>query len=361
MKSQSLNQKDTVVDGISLGLRRWGTRSWLYLGIILFVIAIVAFLGTISGLFVPLVIAVIVGMLCYPLVDFLAAHRVSRTIGSLLVILLVMAVCIGVAWLTIVSIYSQSGEMVTQLTAGLTQLATMSNLDVTAETIAEIRTRAVGALPRLASGLTSFVFSSFSGIMSLFMGAFTAFFLLFYLLADWHNVTGWVGRHLGLPAELGTSLVALATSAMRIYFYALTISNLPVAVAVGFMMWLLDLPLAVPVALITMATAYIPYLGAIISGAFAALVALGAGGVADAAIILATIVIMQNVVGPVVAVTVASGKLEMNPIVTLLTTLGGGILFGALGATLAAPFTAVIINARKQTQDYGMHQTDNNY
>ena len=349
MTSQAPSQQETAADGISPGLRRWGTRSWFYLGIILFITAIVAFLSVISGLFVPSVIAVVVGMLTYPLVDILAARRVPPTIGSVLVILLVLAVCIGLAWLTVVGIVNQSEEMVTQLVAGLTHLAAISNLDVSP---AQIQTEIMDALPKLAAGLTSVVFSSISGIMGLFMGAFTAFFLLFYLLADWHGVTGWVGRHLGLPAELGANVVGQAVSAMRIYFYALTVSNLPVAIAVGLTMWLLGLPLAFPVALITMATAYIPYLGAIISGVFAALVALGAGGVADAVIIIVVITVLQNIVGPIIAINVASNKFEMNPIITLLTTLGGGILFGALGATLSAPLTAVLIDAHKEVQAY---------
>lgn len=353
MTSQVSSQNETAADGISPGLRRWGTRSWLYLGIILFVTAIVAFLSTIAGLFVPSVVAVVIGMLCFPLVDLMVARGVNRTIGSVLVILLVLAVCIGLAWLTVVGIVSQSEEMVTQLVAGLTYLATISNLDVSS---AQIQAEIMDALPKLAAGLSSILFSSISGIMGFFMGAFTAFFLLFYLLADWHGVTGWVGRHLGLPAELGASVVGKAISAMRIYFYALTVSNLPVAIAVGLTMWLLGLPLAFPVALITMATAYIPYLGAIISGAFAALVALGAGGVADAVIIIVVITVLQNVVGPIIAINVASNKFEMNPIITLLTTLGGGILFGALGATLSAPLTAVLIEAHKEVQAYDANQ-----
>ena len=341
-----------TADGVSPGLRAWGTRSWLYLGIALWAFAIITFLTTISGLFVPLVAAVVIGMLFYPLVDKLAAHRVNRTIGSLLVLLLVMAVLIGTIWVTVVGIYSQSDEMLTQFEAGLMDLANLTNLNLPDGPIKQFQTTALSALPKLASGISSFIFSGFSGIMAFFMGGFTALFLLFYLLSDWDNVSNWVGRHLGLPAELGLTLVADATSAIRIYFYALTVSNLPVAAGVGITMWLLGLPLAVPVALVTMVTSYIPYLGAILSGTFAALVALGAGGVVDAVIIIGVIVGLQNILDPILSNYVISDKFEMNPIVTLLTTLGGGILFGALGATLAAPVTAVLIDARQQTQIY---------
>ena len=357
MANHTSSQKYTAADGISPGLRRWGARSWLYLGIFLFVFAIITFLTTISGLFIPLVIAVVLAMLCYPLVDFMAARRVNRTIGSLLVIVLVMVVFVGTAWVTAAGIYSQGDEMMTVVVAGLAKLGRWINLHVPSELGGQILTKALQTLPQLASGIGSFLFSGFSGVLSFFMGSFIALFLLFYLLSDWHGISGWVGRHMGLPADLGATVVREATLAMRIYFYALTISNLPVAVAVGITMWLLDLPLALSVALVTMVTAYIPYLGAIVSGVFAALVALGAGGVADAAIVIGVIVVLQNITGPIIANKVASDKLEMNPVVTLLTTLGGGILFGALGATLGSPLTAVLIGARKQTRNY---QADGN-
>ena len=356
MTNQTSIQKGTTAGGVSPGLRAWGTRSWFYLGIALWVLAIVTFLTTISGLFVPLVVAVVMAMLFYPLVDKLAAHRVNRTIGSLLAILLVTVIVIGTAWVTWVGIFSQGDEMATQFQAGLAALSGWSNLNMSGELIEQIRTKALEALPQLASGITSFIFSSFSGITAFFMGVFTAFFLLFYLLADWHGMSSWVGRHLGVPEELGTTLVADATSAMRTYFYALTLANLPVAVGVGITMWLLGLPLVVPVVLVTLITAYIPYLGAILSGVFAALVALGSGGVVDALIILGVILGLQNIADPIISNYVTSDKLKLHPIVTLMTTIGGGILFGALGAILANPITAVVLDVQQRVQAYHAEQ-----
>lgn len=359
MTNQVSNQEKISTNGVSPGLRRWGMRSWLYLGITLWAFVIITFFTTISGVFVPLVIAVVTAMICYPLVDFLAAHRVNRTVGSLLVIVLVIAVLVGTLWITAAGIFGQSDEMLTEIEAGLTTLGNWMDLNVPSKLGEQIQTKALETLPQMASGITSFFFSGFSGAVSFFMGAFTAFFLLFYVLSDWHGVSGWVGRHLGVPEELGITVVADATSAIRIYFYALTLANLPVAIGVGVTMWLLGLPLAISVALVTMITSYIPYLGAIISGAFAALVALGAGGVLDAAIILGVILVMQNVMDPIITNYVTSDKLQLNPIVTLLTTMAGGILFGALGAILASPLTALLLDVQKQIDAYrAKHQAE---
>ncbi len=356
MTNQTSIQQTTAAHGVSPSLRALGTRSWLYLGIVLWAVAIIAFLSTISGVFVPLVVAVTMAMLFYPLVDILESRRVNRSLGGLLVMVLVIAVLIGTLWVVLVGIFSQMDEILIQIQAGLVALAGRANLNLPAGLVEQIRTKALEALPQLASGIAAFIFSGFSGIMALGMGVFTALFLLYYLLSDWHNVSGWVSHHLGVPGELGTTLVSDAATAMRIYFYALTLANLPVAAVVGLTMGLLGLPLAVPVALVTMVTSYIPYLGAFLSSAFAALVALGAGGVTDAVIIIVVIVALQNILDPVISNYVTSDKLEMHPIITLVTTLAGGILFGALGAMLVNPVTAVLMDARARLLAYHAEQ-----
>ena len=357
MTKQTGSQQLSAADGVSPGLRAWGTRSWLYMGIALWALAIITFLGAISGLIVPLVIAVILAMLFYPLVDVLETRRINRTIGSLVALLLIVAIFLGTAWITWAGIFSQSDEMLTQIEAGLVALAGWATLHLPVDLAEQIQAKALEALPPLVSGITGFVFSGFSSIAAFLFGGFTALFLLFYLLSDWRGVSGWVGRHLGVPDELGLILVNDATSAMRIYFYALTLANLPVAITVGIIMWLLGLPLVVPVTLVTLMSAYIPYLGAIISALFAALVALGAGGPTDAMIIIVAIIGLQNVIDPIITNHMASDKLDMHPIVTLISTLAGGILFGALGALLANPVTAILIDAQKQVRAYQAEPT----
>lgn len=342
------NSTETTVNGVPAGLRAWGMRSWYYLGITLWVLVIFTFLNTISSVFVPLVVALVMAMLFHPLVDKLAARRVTRTFGSLLVLLLIVVVLVGTLWLMWSGLVNQSGEIWVQIENGLKVLSSQGNLSLPADLAEQVKE----SLPKLASGLTSFFVSSFSGIVALVMGGYSALFMLYYLLSDWHNTVNWIGAHLGVPAELSTSLAADAVSAIQIYFYALTLANFPVAVVVGITMVLLGLPLALPVALVTMITSYIPYLGAILSAAFAALVALGTGNATDAVIIIVVIVILQNILDPIISNKIASDKLEMNPIVSLITTMGGGVLFGALGSILASPIVAALIQARKEIQSY---------
>jgi putative heme transporter len=208
------------------------------------------------------------------------------------------------------------------------------------------------ALPRLVSGVASFFTGGLSGFASFIFGTFLGFFMLFYILTDWENLSAWLGAHLGVPADLGEGIVLDSTSAVRQYFKGLTISAIVVAVLIGLAMWLLDLPLAATIAVVTFITAYVPFLGAIVSGVFAFVVALGAGGATKAFIVLGVVLITQNVVQTIVQNHYASQELELHPLATLIGTILGGTFGGLIGAMLGAPVMAVVVRTAARVRSY---------
>ena len=108
--------------------------------------------------------------------------------------------------------------------------------------------------------------------------------------------------------HLGEGIVADATRSFRDYFYVLTLTALPVAILVAITAALLSVPLAFTIGLVTFIFAYIPYLGALLSGVFAVTIAFGSGGLVPA-------------VGIVVAIAIG---LEPGDIVGQLIKLGNG-------------------------------------
>ena len=115
---------------------------------------------------------------------------------------------------------------------------------------------------------------------------------------------------------------------------------------------MMGIPLVFTVALITFVTSYIPYLGAIISGAFACLITLGAAGPTEAFIMLIVILVVQNVVQTIVQTKLTSDKLSLHPMASLLSTIVGASLAGLLGATLSAPILAMTIRIGRRVRGY---------
>ena len=111
--------------------------------------------------------------------------------------------------------------------------------------------------------------------------------------------------------------------------------------------YLLDVPLAGTIAVVTFVLAYIPFVGAFISGAFAVILALGSQGTEAALIMLVVVILangmLQNIVQPIAF----GATLQMNPLLVLVVTISAGALFGMVGMVLAAPLTSAAMHITK--------------
>ncbi len=330
-----------------------GVKSWLAVGFVVILGVIIYLLGLASGLVTPLILAVVIGMLFCPLVDAMEKRKVPRALGAAIVMLLLIALAVAVVWITAAGILSQTDEIAAGIEAGTAALQDwVSTLDVPADTVDSVTKSITSAAPKVASGVAGAFGSSLSGIAAFAFGLFLGIFMLFYILSDWHNMATWVGEHLGYPAELGIGMVQDGTNAVRGYYKGVTISSIWVAIVIGLTMWVMGLPLALPIALVTFFTAYIPYIGAIFSGAFAFIVALGSGGIQQAIIVLVVVLVAQNLVQTIVSNKYAALELDMHPLVALLATLLGGTFAGIIGAILGAPFAAVIMRSTQRVKEY---------
>jgi predicted PurR-regulated permease PerM len=334
-------------------LQRWGRSSWLLLGIVALAAIAYSALAALSGIVVPLVIATVIGMLAVPLVDALERRRVPRGVGAVLVLIGLFVIAIGSVAIAINGVIDQGDELTTQLTTAFETIDSwLEELDVDVgvaeERVEQVKDFGVDVVPGVASWFTS----AFSGVVAFLTGTLMGMFLLYFILADWERLRSWVGSNLGVPSKLGADIVDDATSVIRLGFSALTVSSVVTAVVIGLTMLILGVPLAFTVALVTFVTSYIPYLGAILSGAFAFLIARGSSGLTEAIVLLVVILVVQNVVQTVMTTKLTSDRLSLHPIASLISTIVGASLAGLLGATLSAPVLAMTIRISRRVRAY---------
>ncbi len=334
------------------GLGSLGRRSWTFVGVVIAAAIIYWVFAQLSGLVVPLVVAAVLGILFVPLVDW-GDQYIPRSVSAGLVLVGLLALGYLTVVVTVNGVIEQAPEIGVQIQAGLEALAEwLRDLGLSvgnqAATVGELEEVIANIVP----GLASFVGGAFSSLSAFVIGTFVAIFFLYFVLKDWDELSGWVGGHLSVPRDVGAGVVDDAVWSMRTYFYVLTGSALVSAVIIGLAMGLLGLPLVFTVALVTFVTSYIPYLGAIFSGAFAFLIALGAGGIRDAVIVVVVILVVQNVVQPIVQTKFTKDALDLHPIVTFGSTIVGTALAGILGATLSAPIVAMLISINKRLAEH---------
>jgi predicted PurR-regulated permease PerM len=333
-------------------LRRMGLRAWAWIGILVLAAMIYMGVTAISGFVVPLVVAIVLGMVFEPLASGLS-RLMPRQLAAILVLAGLMAVAVVVVGVVAIGIIDQGPEIIDQFQAAFDRLREwLGERGIVIGGMDDLRGQLSEVVNEALPSLITTVSSAASGLGSLAVSTFIALFILYFILAEWEVLTAWVGSHLGVPDDLGEGIVQDATRSFRDYFYVLTISSIPVAVMVGITAWVMGLPLAFTIALVTFITSYVPYLGALVSSLFALLIAFGSGGPLAALVILIVILAAQNVVQPIIQRTLERNALDLHPIVSFGSTIIGSALFGILGATLSAPTVAMVLRVRHRVQTF---------
>jgi predicted PurR-regulated permease PerM len=147
-----------------------------------------------------------------------------------------------------------------------------------------------------------------------------------------------------VPSDVATVVTGNVLSSLRRYFLGVSIVAAFNGVVVGLGALVLDVPLAGTIAVVTFVTAYVPFIGAFVSGAFAVVLALASQGTTVALVMLVVVILanglLQNIVQPIAF----GATLDLNPLVVLVVTIAAGSLFGMVGLVLAAPLTSAAVH-----------------
>jgi putative heme transporter len=326
-------------------LRDLGIASWLLAGVAVLLLGLTWLLATTAPIVNPVIAAFVVAAVASPVVAKLQARRVPRAAGALLVLLASVVFAVLVILLVIGGITSQSDEIKSSATEAVNKAQSwLEDVGVSKSGAESAGDSVKSATPDAISTLTKGVISGIEGIASLAFGLAFATLSLFFLLKDGPIFRRWVDRHLGVPLVAAQTITGDILSSIRRYFLGVSIvaGFNAVVVAVGAL--LLGVPLAGTIAVVTFVTAFIPYVGAVVAGTFAVVLALGAEGTTTALIMFVIVLLangmLQNIVQPIAF----GATLDLNPLVVLIVTIGAGCLFGMVGLVLAAPLTSAAVH-----------------
>jgi predicted PurR-regulated permease PerM len=167
-----------------------------------------------------------------------------------------------------------------------------------------------------------------------------------------------INRHLGVPVPVADVVTTNIAKSLRSYFLAVTIIAGFNAILIGGAALILGVPLAGTIAVVTFVGAYVPFVGAWVSGAFAVLIALSTGSTSDAAILGVVALLANGVLQQMIQPFVMGATLSLNPLVVLVVTIGAGALFGMVGLTLAAPLTSAAVHISNDLRGRGSDDPD---
>jgi predicted PurR-regulated permease PerM len=330
-------------------LRDLGVASWLLVGVALLFVGLTWALGLTSTIVEPVLVGLVVATVASPAVSFFQRKRVPRVLGAVIVLLALVALGVVIVVLIIGGITSQLETISSDASAAADTIkAWLEDLGVNNAGATATSDNLKSTIPDIITTLVKGVAAGIHGITSLaFFLSFTVF-SLFFMLKDGPKLRAWLNRHLGVPLQVADTITGGVVTAMRRYFLGTTIVAAFNAVVIGVGSLILDVPLAGTIAIVTFVTAYIPFIGAFVAGAFAVVLALGSQGTTTAAIMLVIVILangaLQNIVGPLAM----GATLRLNPLLVLVVTISAGCFFGMVGMILAAPLTSAVIQITAQ-------------
>ncbi|MFC7305187.1 AI-2E family transporter [Streptomyces monticola] len=179
-------------------------------------------------------------------------------------------------------------------------------------------------------------------MVEILTGILLAMFSTLFLLYDGKRIWNWVLKL--VPAQARPGVAGAGPKAWRTltaYVRGTVIVALIDAIFIGIGIYFLDVPMAVPLAVFIFLFAFIPLVGAVISGALAVVVALVTQGVFTALMALIVVLAVQQIEGHVLQPFILGRAVRVHPLAVVLSVAAGGMVGGIGGAVVAVPLVAV--------------------
>ncbi|WP_017793099.1 AI-2E family transporter [Leucobacter salsicius] len=324
-------------------LRKIGIASWSAVGVAVVAILVAGGISALSGIVVPLIIAVILGTVLEPVVGWLTNRNMPRALAAAVVLLVVIALTAGIAVIVVRGFIHQIPEISAQLLKGWAHLLNwLRSFDVNPMWLEQLRAAGSEALSGAGAGAMGMVTGAVYGVISFSLGTFFAVYFLYFVLRDSRAFPAWLARVTGRDEALVTAIDANVRQSMRGYFSGTALTAVITAPIFIIPLLLLKIPLVIPTLILYFVLSFVPFVGAWLTGAFAILIAFGFGG-PNAALIVAISLLVSN--GPIQNVVLSwalGSSLQLHPVTVLISTIGGGVVAGALGMVLGPPVVSAL-------------------
>ncbi|WP_413316765.1 AI-2E family transporter [Agrococcus sp. 1P02AA] len=323
---------------------RLATRS-LQIILVLIVVAGAIFAMTrLSLVIIPVVLALILASAFSPVMRWLRRKGLPSLLATVIALLAIVVVLGGVIWLIVNAVRDQFGELAEQAQEGFDQvLEWVSTLPFapTDEQITEARDGIIDFATSAQFG--SGALAGVSAAASFATGLVLMIVVLFFFLKDGPRIWEFLlrpfeGESYARAERIGGRTVDTLGGYVR---GTATVAFVD-ALGIGVVLWILQIPLALPLAVLVFLLAFIPLVGATLAGALATLVALvSTGDLVTALIVLGAVIVVNQLEGNFLQPVVMGRSLKLHALVVLIALTVGTVLGGVVGAVLSVPIAAV--------------------
>ncbi len=328
------------------GLRIATAYAWRFLVVAAAIAVLVWVVIQLKLLIIPLLAAILVTALVWPFFSLLLRGRVPRWVAVLLSIVLTLVIAGGLLWLAIWQISLQAASVRDRTVAALQEFRDyliQGPLHLTGGQIDSAIDQVFDILQEQAQLLWSGALAIGSTLGHVATGILLTLFILICTLADGGGIWRWTVRL--FPTRARHAVDGAGRAGWRtVVNYARTqllVATID-AVGIGLGAFLLGVPLAAPIGVLVFLGAFVPFVGAVLTGALAVFLALVYNGPFIALWMLIIVLAVQQVEGHILQPLLMGSAVKVHPLGVVLVVAGGAMVAGIAGAVFAVPLAAFV-------------------
>lgn len=330
---------------VPYGVRAAADWAWR----LLVIVAALALVGWIAWemrvVVFPIAAATLLAALLHTPVRRLRALGWGRAASAVVVFLAFVLVVAGSLTIVGRAVGDQFGEVVDRAEEGLASIEDWlagPPFDLSESQLQEWVQRAVDEVSQNQEAITAGAVSTATLALEVVTGTLLALFTLIFFLYDGDRIWAWLIRLLPRVSRArADSAGQLAWRTLTQYVRGTLLVALFDGTLITILLLVLGVPLALPLGVLVFFGAFVPLVGAFVTGAIAVLVALVVNGVVTALIVLLGIIAIQQLEGHVFQPFVLGRLVRVHPLAVVIAVAAGAYTAGIIGAVVAVPLVAV--------------------
>jgi predicted PurR-regulated permease PerM len=323
--------------------------SWRLLILVLAVYLITRMLGILYIVVVPCIAALLLTALLQPLADRLRRAGLPRLAATWATMLIAAAVLGGLVTLVANRVSADYPTLVAEARHTTTQVESLLSgppFHVKNSNVQKFLNDIPSYLSKHKALVEGTVVTGGKIAAQFFGGLVLMLFVTFFLIKDGERIWTWLLGALRTESAERVNRAGHAAWLAVVYYIRGTVAVAAIhAVVIGFVLWIMGVPLALPLAVLVFLAAFVPLVGLLVAGALAIVVTLATKGWVDAVILLGILIVEDQLEAHLLQPQVVGRVIRLHPLAVILSLAVGGVLAGVVGAVVAVPIVAVITRA----------------
>lgn len=302
-------------------------------------------LKELSSIFIPFVLAIIISFVFEPFYEWLKSKKIPSGIAIAIIVISIILIA-NIASIFIVASFNSFMVNFAVYENKFVEFfnSIIASLHLSSEDMKKLNeSMKISNLLKQGS-ITSFIASLLTGFLSVFGDFILILFYVIFILSEMNNIRERI--RIAFKDERADSIANTLDNIfkdVRTYISGKTIISLLLGILSGIILWLFGVDFYFIWGFLIFIMHFIPSIGALVAISLPSLVMfLQFDNIFTPIFVTILLIVIQNIVGNIVEPKVLGDKLNLSPLLLLLSLFVGGYVWGIVGMILSIPIVSML-------------------